>query len=424
MTGPTGPGIPPIVGPTGGQSTGSTGPLTGTGSFQLPITPYPITSVTFQLMGGNGESAGGGGGGYGGEVTAIIYNPSINTIYTYIIGSDGAGGSGGAYSGSGSGSGGSGGDCSSISINGTYFMIAGGGGGYGGGNTLDGGNGCFNNTFAGGVGQTDTSGGAGGGGGSIITSGIGGTGGVSNDGGSAGNSGGNFPSLSGGVGGYGDNGGGGGGGNGYGGGGGGGGANGYTNNAGGGGAGGSYVNPSYSNTISYTTSSTSGQLTITWNYYTNPVLQYDVANNILFYNSKTFVIEHPLNINKYLVHACLEGPEAGVYYRGTAIINSDFKSVDIYLADYVDYLAKEFTIYVSPIVNDPNNIPVLGTSPVIKGKFTVYSNIVPCEFNYIVFGKRQNIEVEPLKALTHVKGDGPYKYTSTLLEKVWQKNTF
>ena len=126
---------------------------------------------------------------------------------------------------------------------------------------------------------------------------------------------------------------------------------------------------------------------------------------------KTFVIEHPLNINKYLVHACLEGPEAGVYYRGTAIINSDFKSVDIYLADYVDYLAKEFTIYVSPIVNDPNNIPVLGTSPVIKGKFTVYSNIVPCEFNYIVFGKRQNIEVEPLKALTHVKGDGPYKYT-------------
>ena len=34
--------------------------------------------------------------------------------------------------------------------------------------------------------------------------------------------------------------------------------------------------------------------------------------------AKTFVIDHPDDENKYLVHVCLEGPEAGVYYRGKA----------------------------------------------------------------------------------------------------------
>jgi len=40
--------------------------------------------------------------------------------------------------------------------------------------------------------------------------------------------------------------------------------------------------------------------------------------------SKTFVREHPLNKDKYLVHACLEGPEAGVYYRGERLITHSF----------------------------------------------------------------------------------------------------
>jgi hypothetical protein len=133
---------------------------------------------------------------------------------------------------------------------------------------------------------------------------------------------------------------------------------------------------------------------------------------------KTFVIEHPLNINKYLVHACLEGPEAGVYYRGTAIINSDCRSVDIYLANYVEHIANDFTIYATPMlmpnegISFPNGIsfPKLITSPIVNGKFTVYSDIVPCKFNYIVFGKRQEIDVEPYKRLSDVKGEGPYKW--------------
>ena len=107
----------------------------------------------------------------------------------------------------------------------------------------------------------------------------------------------------------------------------------------------------------------------------------------------------------------MEGPEAGVYYRGSATILSDNKSVDIYLADYVDHIACDFTIHVTPILTgDLPYFPTLITSRIKEGKFTVYSTITPCEFNYIVFGKRQSIEVEPSKSTTLVRGDGPYKW--------------
>jgi hypothetical protein len=156
-------------------------------------------------------------------------------------------------------------------------------------------------------------------------------------------------------------------------------------------------------------------ITLSWVGGTaDPVLQYNSSQSLAYYTGeKTFVIEHPLNIDKYLVHACLEGPEAGVYYRGSARITSDYKCVEIYLADYVEHLANEFTIHVTPFLSEhviEPYFPKLIATPVRNGKFKVYSDMVPCEFDYLVFGKRKSIEVEPLKALTYVKGDGPYKW--------------
>ena len=205
---------------------------------------------------------------------------------------------------------------------------------------------------------------------------------------------------------------GGGGGDGYGGGGGGGDSS-NPQDGGGGGAGGSYS--AYSNVIYSTSTSTVGFINIEYTVYSGVVLQYDVSTQKVFYNAKTFVIEHPLQIDKYLVHACLEGPEAGVYYRGTGVITSESKSVEIYLADYVEKLAFDFTIHVTPYLSNDDKekepyFPKLITTDVNNGMFTVYSDIVPCKFNYLVFGTRQNIEVEPLKELTYVKGDGPYKW--------------
>lgn len=133
---------------------------------------------------------------------------------------------------------------------------------------------------------------------------------------------------------------------------------------------------------------------------------HDVANNITYYNAtKTFVIDHPVNKEKYLVHACLEGPEAGVYYRGKGqIINNE--SVTIELPYYVDSLAADFTVNITPIFN--GKINVLNSSEVVDNKFTVYGE--NCKFYWIVYGKRLDIEVEPVKSETHVKGEGPYLY--------------
>jgi hypothetical protein len=182
----------------------------------------------------------------------------------------------------------------------------------------------------------------------------------------------------------------------------------------------------------------------------DPVVQYTTADNYIYSGIKTFVIQHPLQPHKYLVHACMEGAEAGVYYRGTADIkrgvNADaiYNKVDIYLADYVAALASEFTVYVTPTLDsasllldsasllldsasllldsasllldsaslllDSASFPKLSATSVIDGKFSVYSNIAPCTFDYLVIGKRQAIDSEPEKALVKVKGEGPYKY--------------
>jgi photosystem II stability/assembly factor-like uncharacterized protein len=141
----------------------------------------------------------------------------------------------------------------------------------------------------------------------------------------------------------------------------------------------------------------------------------------LVYNSsanKTFVIDHPYEQDKYLVHACLEGPESGVYYRGKNKITNN-KKVIITLPYYVDRLATDFTVSVTPINKDDSSSDSssdseekeqisLSCSCVKKNKFKVYGK--NCDFYWIVYGKRDNINVEPLKALTNVKGEGPYKY--------------
>ena len=127
---------------------------------------------------------------------------------------------------------------------------------------------------------------------------------------------------------------------------------------------------------------------------------------------KTFIIDHPDNREKYLVHGCLEGPEAGVYYRGKGSITNNY--LEILLPDYVKNLAKNLTVNVTPKIvceyEEKNiTIPILAVSDIVDNKFKVFSNI-PCDFNWIVFGKRQDIEIEPLKSDVSLKGNGPYLY--------------
>jgi hypothetical protein len=107
-----------------------------------------------------------------------------------------------------------------------------------------------------------------------------------------------------------------------------------------------------------------------------------------------------------LVHACLEGSEAGVYYRGLGEITNDI-STTILLPDYVKNLATHFTIQLTPIYSG-KKIGTLNASKIENNSFNVYGE--NCEFYWLVQGKRVDIEVEPLKSSTIVKGSGPYTW--------------
>lgn len=125
-----------------------------------------------------------------------------------------------------------------------------------------------------------------------------------------------------------------------------------------------------------------------------------------YYDSdKTFIINHPNNSEKFLVHCCLEGPEAGVYYRGKgSIINNE--CVEIELPNYVENLASDFTVQITPIYS--GKIVMLNCSEVDNNKFRVYGE--NAKFHWTVHGKRHDIEVEPNKDSVDVKGSGPYLY--------------
>ena len=127
-----------------------------------------------------------------------------------------------------------------------------------------------------------------------------------------------------------------------------------------------------------------------------------ITNN---FDYKTFVIDHPTKPDNYLVHACLEGPEAGVYYRGTAEIHDEF--VEVELPDYASSVAKDFTVQATPVFN--GKITHVNVTDVENNKFRIYGEKFT-RVNWVVYGARGYFNVEPLKSETQPKGDGPYKY--------------
>jgi hypothetical protein len=130
------------------------------------------------------------------------------------------------------------------------------------------------------------------------------------------------------------------------------------------------------------------------------------TSEIVYDTNKTFVIQHPKTESKYLVHACLEGPEAGVYYRGKNKIQEGQTSVVITLPDYVSVLATNFTIHVSPVFNGTSRF--LNHSEIENNQFRVYGP--PGDFHWHVYGLRQEIIVEPDKSSANVQGEGPYRW--------------
>jgi len=122
--------------------------------------------------------------------------------------------------------------------------------------------------------------------------------------------------------------------------------------------------------------------------------------------AKSFIIDHPKDGNKYLVHGCLEGPEGGIYYRGTGEITNGEYTV-IKLPEYVSNWGYEFTTYVTAIFD--GKVKVYAVSLVNEeGEFTVHGE--NGTFNWMAVGKRCDLDCEPLKSSIIVNGNGPYKW--------------
>jgi len=119
---------------------------------------------------------------------------------------------------------------------------------------------------------------------------------------------------------------------------------------------------------------------------------------------KTFIVDHPDDPeNKYLIHSCLEGPEAGVFYRGSGEITNN-KCVIIDLPAYVNNLSFDVTINVSPIYD--GHLKMYNFTELEGNSFTVYGE--NGRFNWLAIGKRNDILIEPEKEQMNLSGKGPY----------------
>ena len=126
-------------------------------------------------------------------------------------------------------------------------------------------------------------------------------------------------------------------------------------------------------------------------------------------NSKTFVINHPTKNNKYLVHACLEGPENAVFYRGHINIEKQW-GLGI-LPEYFRKLVhhNSVTVQLTPVKSLAN--VCLWDIDFDKNEFYIKGS-EDCKVAYHVFATRKDISdlVFEVDAAIPFKGDGPYTY--------------
>lgn len=133
---------------------------------------------------------------------------------------------------------------------------------------------------------------------------------------------------------------------------------------------------------------------------------------ILTNGNKTFVIDHPFDKKeKYLVHSTLEGPEAGVYYRGKSEIVRN-NEVKVELPYYFHSLVKEdsISIQLQRIGKYDQHKNQLSCEYKSNNHFYVYGD--SGKFYWHVYAERKNAEfdVEPLKKNKKLHNFGPYTY--------------
>jgi hypothetical protein len=109
--------------------------------------------------------------------------------------------------------------------------------------------------------------------------------------------------------------------------------------------------------------------------------------------TKAFRIPHPLITGKDLVHACIEGPEAAVFYRGEGVTVNGRAVIE--LPDYFEALTMKGnrTVHLTIQVSDED--PVFGgaiaAGRVVDGSFKVYSTDPSTRFYWEVKAVRDDL---------------------------------
>jgi hypothetical protein len=87
--------------------------------------------------------------------------------------------------------------------------------------------------------------------------------------------------------------------------------------------------------------------------------------------TKSFVAPHPTSPEQVVAHVCLEGPEAAVFYRGTAQLRKG--RATIRLPEYFSALTvpASCTVQLTPVYEDDEPVVALAASAVEQGRFQV-----------------------------------------------------
>lgn len=136
---------------------------------------------------------------------------------------------------------------------------------------------------------------------------------------------------------------------------------------------------------------------------------------------KNFVIEHPSDKDRYLVHACTETPEAAVEYSGTAFSGEWGELIEVVLPSYFEdeCEVENRQVWLQPMLNPDSDLlpfmPRALPSYPKDGKFYITNDCAHpgVAINWKVKAVRKDVPqfpVEPLKSEYNRVGSGPYTW--------------
>jgi hypothetical protein len=112
------------------------------------------------------------------------------------------------------------------------------------------------------------------------------------------------------------------------------------------------------------------------------------VDGVLSATAKSFKIPHPINAHQELHHGCLEGPEHGIYFRGS---KTCYKSCQIILPDYFQAITKNnYTVHISSNSFFPLKITKKFNYFKVHNLFSFFGKI---EFDYLVIASRNDVEL-------------------------------